>query len=399
MGTILIILVTTAVAAVPVANLVVVQVIAFTILHERLDPATFRFFLGLFAFKLWVEAVTESAMLCGLRLFVGWDIATVATIPIACTIVIGIIAIAVAFKDEVGEATATALLLDYFLVEAGTCLAVPVLHFRFVATAIATVPIATTFIVAVVALAISLPGVHLAVPNASRFFLDIFGVLAFAINTVVIFVFWPAAVTAVPVASAVVIAIVAGLITFPSYNLAMPFAFSELWVQAFAFVAVAVLPLCVFLVAAAVTTVPTAAAMVVLVVAEIVTTPNVHRTLFGALNTFTINEQAFVIGVLALALATVHFEVHITRSAAVATVPVATTVVITFVANVVTLPPESLASSTAHSMWVKTGTLLAVFVVVVCPATIATVPITTAIVVTIVTCAIALPRTMGTFSR
>lgn len=215
-GTILIILVTTAVATIPVANLVVIQVIAFTILHERLDPATFRSFLDLFAFILWVEAVAESTMPHGLLLFVGWDIATVASIPIARAIVIGIVAIAVTFKDEVGEATSTAFLLDYFLVEAFACLAVPVLHFRFVATAITTVPSATTFIVAVVAFAISLPGVHLAAPSASRFVLDVFGVLAFALNTVVIFVFWPAAVPTVPVASAVVVAIVAGLVTFPT---------------------------------------------------------------------------------------------------------------------------------------------------------------------------------------
>ena len=50
-------------------------------------------------------------------------------------------------------------------------------------------------------------------------------------------------------------------------------------------------------------------------------------------------------------------------------------------------------------MWVKTFTSFAVFVVVVRAATIATIPIARAIVVSIVACFIALPFAVKTFSR
>lgn len=50
-------------------------------------------------------------------------------------------------------------------------------------------------------------------------------------------------------------------------------------------------------------------------------------------------------------------------------------------------------------MWVKTFTSFAIFVVVVRAATIATIPIARAIVVSIVACFIALPFAVDTFSR
>jgi len=188
-------------------------------------------------------------------------------------------------------------------------LAVTVLFCRFCATAVATVPIASTLVVAVVALAVSLPGVHLARARATGIFIDVVCILALAVNTMSILVFLPAAVTAVPVASTVVVGIVAGLVAFPCHNLATPFAFifDDIWVIASAVLAMTVLALGALLVAAAVTAVPITATKVVEVVTETIATPNVHSTFFVTPDVCAINEQAFVVGVLALAIATMLF--------------------------------------------------------------------------------------------
>jgi len=155
------------------------------------------------------------------------------------------------------------------------------------------------------------------------------------------------------------------------------------------------------LTAAAVTAVPTTTTYVVVVVTDIITTPDVCTAFTTAVDTCTINEQALVIGVAtgALFATTMFFEVHITRSAAVATIPVTSTVVIAFVAYFVALPTERLASCTAYSLWIKTKTISAISVVVVRPATVATIPIANAIVVVVIACAIALPWVMEAFSR
>lgn len=303
-----IVLDTTTVAAVPLANLEVVQVIAVAILLEFLDPATFRFFLFGASFSFWVQALTQTAVLFSLGFI---EFAAVTTVPIARAVVIGVVAKAVTFEDEVGFTTARAFwcFFKYFRVEARALLAVTVLFFGFCATAIATVPIASTLVVAVVALAVSLPGVYLAGARARGFALDVLLVLALAVNTMSILILLPATVTAVPVTSTVVVGIVTGLVPFPCQNLATPLAFlvGDFWVIAFAVLAMTVLTLGALLVAAAVTAVPIAATKVIEVVTETIATPNVHPTFFVTPDVCAINHQALVVGVLALAIAAVLF--------------------------------------------------------------------------------------------
>ena len=212
-----------------------------------------------------------------------------------------------------------------------------------------------------------------------------------------VFVFCPATVTAVPVTSTVVIRIVTGLIAFPCYDFATTFAFGDSRVQTLAFRAVAVLGLCVFFVAATVTPVPTTATNVIDVVAIAIAFPNMYPAFRTAFHNFAVDENALVIRVFTHTVATVCFEVHITRSAAVATVPVASTVVICFVTNTVVLPTKHLASCSADSIRVQAGTRFAIFVVVVRPTTVAAIPIASAIIVTIVACAVPFPWTMETF--
>lgn len=110
------------------------------------------------------------------------------------------------------------------------------------------------------------------------------------------------------------------------------------------------------LAAAAVAAVPTTTAYVVLVVTNVIATPDMCTAFTTAVDSCATNEQALVIGVAARALfaTTMFLKVHVTRSAAVATIPVTPTVVVCFVAYFVTLPTEGLASCTAYSLWVKT---------------------------------------------
>lgn len=156
------------------------------------------------------------------------DCATVSAIPIACTVVVCVVAKAVPFEDEVGTATSRA---RFRRVQAGALLTISVLLFTFGTTAIAAVPAASTIIVAVIAFAVSLPGVNLALPVAVRIGFDELGVHALAINTMIEFVVLPAAVTSVPITSTDVVGVVAGLVAFPCRNLATTVAFANgLWV-------------------------------------------------------------------------------------------------------------------------------------------------------------------------
>jgi len=106
-GTVFIIVVATAVTTVPAANLEVVQVIAFTVALELLDPTTFRFRLFCARFKFRIQTLTKSAVL--FSLLVGFDIATIAAIPGTSVVIIGVVAKAITFEDEVGETTSRVL--------------------------------------------------------------------------------------------------------------------------------------------------------------------------------------------------------------------------------------------------------------------------------------------------
>lgn len=271
--------------------------------------------------------------------------------------------------------------------------------FGFGTTTITTVPITATVVVFVVTLAVSHPGEHLAVTKTIRILFYELRILAHAINAVVKLIFFtPAAVTTVPVATTVVVCIVASLVAFPCQNLASTLAFACVWVLTLAFLAVTVLFLCVFLAATAVTAIPATATDVVRVVAEIITTPNVYPALSIAFDTFTVYDHALVVGVMAFAVATVHFEVHVPWSATVATVPVATALVIFLITNIVTLPGKHLTSPIAHRMRIVAETFFAIFIVVIRPATVPAIPIKFAIVVVVVACAIALPWSVITSS-
>lgn len=277
------------------------------ILLEFLDPATFRFLLFGGSFSIWVQALTQTAVLFSLGFI---EFAAVTTVPTASAVVIGIVAKAVTFEGEVGFTTAITVFIFFIIVEALALLAVSVLFFGYCATAIATVPIARTLVVAVVALAVSLPGVYLAEARVAFFFaLEEIFVLALAVNTMGILILVAAAVTAVPATSTVVVGIVTGLVSFPCQNLATPiaFLFVDFWVITFAVLAMTVLALGALLVAAAVTAVPITATKVIEVVTETIATPNVHPAFFVTPDVCAINYQALVVGVLALAIAAVLF--------------------------------------------------------------------------------------------
>jgi len=278
------------------------------ILLEFLDPATFRFLLFGARFSFWVQALTQTAVLFSLGFI---EFAAVTTVPIASAVVIGIVAKAVTFEGEVGFTTARTFwsFCKYFRVEALALLAVTVLFFGFCTTAIATVPIARTLVVAVVALAVSLPGVYLAGARVATEFACVLFVLALAVNTMSILILVPATVTAVPVTSTVVVGIVTSLVSFPCQNLATPlaFLFEDFWVITFAVLAMTVLALGALLVAAAVTAVPITATKVIEVVTETIATPNVHPAFFVTPDVCAINHQALVVGVLASAIAAVLF--------------------------------------------------------------------------------------------
>jgi len=273
--------------------------------------------------------------------FIALDIATVATIPTARAVVIGIVTEAIAFENEVGATTALALDI---LIKTGALLAVTELHFAFGSTTITSIPAATAIVVIVVTLAVTPPRVYLAGSRATRIFFDILWIHAVAIDTVGVFVFFPATVTAVPIACAVVVIIVTGLIALPCHNFATTFACLDFRVQTLALFAVAVLCRRVFLVPTAVTAIPTTAAYVVNVVAIAIATPNMYPTLSATFHTFAVDEKALVIRVATHAVATVCFEVHIVRPAAIATVPVAPTIIVFFVTHSVALPTKHLAS-------------------------------------------------------
>lgn len=339
---ILVIFVTTAVATVPIANLEVVQVIAIAVTFKLLDPATF--WLSLFfllAFELRVETGAESAVLLSFG-FIGLDVATVATIPTARAVVIGIVTEAVAFENEVSATTA--LTFDV-LIETGALLAVTELHFAVGSATITSIPVTTAIVVIVITLAVTLPRVYLAGSRATFILGFVVRIQAVAIDTMGVFVFLSATVTAVPTASTVVVIIVTGLITLPCGNFATTIAcLIGCRVQTVAFGAVAVLGRRVFVVSAAVTAVPTAAAYVVNVVAIAIAFPNMYPTLSVAFHPFAVDEKALVIRVLTQAVFTVCFEVHIVRPAAIATVPVASTIIVCFVTNSIALPTKHVAS-------------------------------------------------------
>jgi len=209
-----IIFLATAVAAIPVANSEVVQVVTVFIALKLLDPATFWFILDRCStcFISWVQTIAKCAVLVCFCHVEFVDCATVTTIPIACAVVVCVVAKAIPFEDEVGAATSRT---RFRRVQAGALLTISILLFTFGTTAIAAVPVASTIVVAVIAFIVSLPGVNLALSFAVRIGFDVLGVHALAINAMIEFVVLPAAVTSVPITSTDVVGVVTGLVAFP----------------------------------------------------------------------------------------------------------------------------------------------------------------------------------------
>lgn len=285
LSTILVIFVTTAVATIPIANLVVVQVIAVAVSYKLLNPATFWLRLFLLIFELRVEAGAESAVVFSVRFI--FDVATVATIPITRAVVVGIVTIAVAFEDEMSATTA----LEFDIrIKTGALLAVTELHFAFGSATITSIPVTTAIVVIVVTLAVTLPRVYLAGSRATFIFFFVLRIQAAAIDAMGVFVLFPATVTAVPTASTVVVIIVTGVVTLPCDNFATTFTcLLDVGVQTLTFGAVAVLGRRVFLVSATVTAVPTTAAYVVDIVAISIAFPNMYPTLSAAFHHFSVD--------------------------------------------------------------------------------------------------------------
>jgi len=146
--------------------------------------------------------------------------AAISSIPVTATVVVVVVTVAVPTPRKHFAFTVARVL--YTWVFALAFLAIVILQlcalFRMSA-AVSAVPIAATVVVVVVTVAVALPLMHGAVSLAVGR-VDVLLIQAGADVTIVIIVFGSTAVSSVPVAAAVVVAIVAPLVAFPRRDLA-----------------------------------------------------------------------------------------------------------------------------------------------------------------------------------
>ena len=164
--------------------------------------------------------------------------ATVSTIPITATVVVTVVAVAIATPLEY-LTFSIAFLGHRRRIAALTLLAVTILvliRAFGVSTAVSTIPVATTDIICVVAFSIALPLMHGAVFRALSIRVDKRLVQTRAFVTVAIVILEAATVSSVPVASTVVIFVIALFVLNPSEHLAWLAAFGFRFIQARAFI-------------------------------------------------------------------------------------------------------------------------------------------------------------------
>jgi len=250
--------------------------------------------------------------------------ATVSAIPITATVVVIVVAVAITTPTE-HLTFSRAFLGHRRRIAALTLLAVSILvliRAFGVSTAVSTVPVATTDIIYVVAFSIALPLMHAAVFRALSIRVDKRLVQTRATEAVAIVILEAATVSSVPVASAVVILVIALFISNPSEHLAWLATLGFRWIQARA--VSTVLKRCRFQLlvcfSTTVATVPVATTLIVAVVTVAITFPRFHCALRYAL------VVTFEIGVTTTAIGTV--LVIVLLATAVSTIPSAAAVVI-----------------------------------------------------------------------
>ena len=166
--------------------------------------------------------------------------ATVSAIPITATVVVIVVAVAITTPTE-HLTFSRAFLGHRRRIAALTLLAVIILvliRAFGVSTAVSAVPVATTDIICVVAFSIALPLMHGTVFRALSIRVDKRLVQTRAFVTVAIVILEAATVSSIPVASAVVIFVIALFISNPSDHLAWLAAFGFRFIQARAFITV-----------------------------------------------------------------------------------------------------------------------------------------------------------------
>jgi len=201
-----------AVATIPIATAVVIFVVTPLV---AFPVRLVAFFATGNALVFRVHATAFGAVL-EIRLFA----AAISSIPVTATVVVVVVTVAVPTPGK--HFAFTVARVPYTWVFALAFLAIGILQlcalFRMSAT-VSAVPIAATVVVVVVTVAVALPLMHGAVFHAVVR-VDVLLIQAGADVTIVIIVFGSTAVSSVPVAAAVVVAIVAPLVAFPSKHLA-----------------------------------------------------------------------------------------------------------------------------------------------------------------------------------
>lgn len=317
----------------------------------------------------------------------------VTAVPVTATVVIAVITVSVSLP--LPDFATPITVIGHSRVQAQTLFAVIILvSLRAVSTAITAVPVATAYIVVVVTMPISLPWMDRAIFFAFGI-VNVFFIHAGAGVTVAVIVFEAATVTAIPVASTVVITVVTYFVTNPCQNFAWLAAFHFCLIQACALIAVRerlrgqlFVGFCTTVAAIPITT-----TFVVAIVAVPVTFPGIDITPWHA------RMVACEIGVVARTVRTVVVIIFV--ATAVATIPTATTIVVFVIA--IAVASEMIHCTGAVTIYerISARTVFTIFVSFVCTATVAIVPATLANIISVVTIFVTLPyfdtRCVGTF--
>jgi len=330
---------TTTVATIPFAATIVVLVVAAPITNP-----IWRFTVTVTFLFFWVAAFTVFAVL---KLKLVSILATaVPIIPVASAIVIFIIASSISMES--GSPAFTAILGTFFLglrVSTSTLGAILKLFWvAALATAIATVPITTTIIIHVIASAIFLPffAAALAVTFAFTltYLLRRIQTLAFlTVGKLAFITAMATAITTIPVTTTVVVVIITSTILLelrgPAHLTALTVWLRLGRIQTFALFTILALPL-VSTVATTIPTVPVTSTVVISIITTTITHPLLMKTIFG-LFAGTI-FLLFDLGIHAEALTAI-FKLSLVTcdTTTVATIPVTSTVVVIIITSPVSL--------------------------------------------------------------
>ena len=236
---------------------------------------------------------------------------TVTTIPVASTVVVAVVAY---FVTHPGQHFAWLAAFCLRFIE--TCTFITVcerlrsqLFVGFCAT-VATVPITTTFVIEIVAVPVTFPGVDVTFRYADMFTLEV-GIVAGAIHTVVVIIFVSTAVATVPTASAIVVLVVAITVTTEMIHCTRAIA-----IYARVFAGTIFTIFMSFVSAAAIAVIPATLANIISVIAIFITLPYFHTRLIVAFENATVFRLFFLV-TKALASAAVTLELTLKRLASV----------------------------------------------------------------------------------